>query len=367
MLHVKLRKGSIMAERITIQDIADALGISRNTVSKAINNTGVLADSTRDKILKKAAEMGYKQFSYISVSNMGKPELLLPNTKDTGEIALLTTYFLGGSHFASVMLDKFQRELSQLGYRLTMHRILEQEEKELQLPASFELQKTAGIICFEVFNEKYSQMLCNLDIPILFVDAPVPISGNTLKADRLCMDNDSNIFAFVKEMSRRGKNKIGFVGEYMHCQSFFERYMAYRNAMYLFGLPIDEQFCITRNKQDNTLLPPAEYQAYLTDYIQDLKSLPDVFICANDFVAIDLLHAFKALNISVPEDVYLCGFDDSPESRIITPPLTTIHIHSQVMGYSAVYLLLSRISEPSLNYRSVHTETTLIYRKSTGD
>lgn len=48
--------------RVTIQDIADALGISRNTVSKAINNTGVLADSTREKVLKKAAEMGYKQF-----------------------------------------------------------------------------------------------------------------------------------------------------------------------------------------------------------------------------------------------------------------------------------------------------------------
>ena len=53
-----------------MQDIADALGISRNTVSKAINNTGILADSTREKVLKKAVEMGYKQFSYINVSGM---------------------------------------------------------------------------------------------------------------------------------------------------------------------------------------------------------------------------------------------------------------------------------------------------------
>lgn len=52
-----------MGKRITIQDIADSLGVSRNTVSKAINNTGVLADATRDKILQKAAELGYKQFS----------------------------------------------------------------------------------------------------------------------------------------------------------------------------------------------------------------------------------------------------------------------------------------------------------------
>ena len=59
-----------MANKVTIQDIADALGISRNTVSKAINNTGILADSTREKILKKAAEMGYKQFSFLSASDI---------------------------------------------------------------------------------------------------------------------------------------------------------------------------------------------------------------------------------------------------------------------------------------------------------
>ena len=59
-----------MADRITIQDIADALGISRNTVSKAINNTGILADATREKVLKKAAEMGYKQFSYFTAADL---------------------------------------------------------------------------------------------------------------------------------------------------------------------------------------------------------------------------------------------------------------------------------------------------------
>ena len=47
-----------MATKVTIQDIADALGLSRNTVSKAINNTGVLAESTRQKVLEKALEMG---------------------------------------------------------------------------------------------------------------------------------------------------------------------------------------------------------------------------------------------------------------------------------------------------------------------
>ena len=52
--------------KVTIQDIADALGVSRNTVSKAINNSEGLADATRERILQKAVEMGYKQFSYVN-------------------------------------------------------------------------------------------------------------------------------------------------------------------------------------------------------------------------------------------------------------------------------------------------------------
>jgi LacI family transcriptional regulator len=68
---------------------------------------------------------------------------------------------------------------------------------------------------------------------------------------------------------------------------------------------------------------------------------------------------------SYPEDIMLCGFDDSAESKVMTPALTTCHIHSQAIGYTAANLLLSRIEQPDLNYRTVYTETNLIYREST--
>lgn len=83
-----------MADRITIQDIADELGVSRNTVSKAINNTGVLADATREKVLKKAIEMGYKQFSYVNLQNFEMSDSTLFSTAKR-EIALFTSNFIG--------------------------------------------------------------------------------------------------------------------------------------------------------------------------------------------------------------------------------------------------------------------------------
>ena len=102
-----------MADKVTIQDIADELDISRNTVSKAINNSDGIAEATRDRILQKAMEMGYKQFSYVNAFFRPDPLsslLEIPNNK--GEIALLTSAFLTQSHFASTFLDKFQREIS---------------------------------------------------------------------------------------------------------------------------------------------------------------------------------------------------------------------------------------------------------------
>ena len=110
-----------------------------------------------------------------------------------------------------------------------------------------------------------------------------------------------------------------------------------------------------------------EYQDYLMLRIREMEELPEVFICANDFVALDVLQVLKKMGKQVPQDIWLCGFDDSPESKIISPSLTTIQIHSQIMGLSAVQLLVSRIKEPSLNTRMVHTETSLVYRESTMD
>lgn len=356
-----------MATRVTIQDIADELGISRNTVSKAINNTGVLADATREKILKKAMEMGYKQFSYVTAASAGtgSPVLSIPAARQNTEIALLIANFIDGSHFASVMLDKFQKELSGLGYSLTMHRILEDELEAMKLPASFSPDRTAGIICIEMFNYEYDKMLCGLGLPILFVDAPAECFREPLEADLLCMDNQTGIYLFIQEMARRGKTKIGFIGEYRHCRSFFERYTAYRNAMHLLGLSCPDEYCITGNKKGSRNPGVEEYQEYLTESLQKLEQIPEVFVCSNDFIALEALQVLKRLGYSVPEDVYLCGFDDSPESKIVTPALTTIHIHSQIMGFAAVNLLMSRINEPSLNYRTLHTETSLIYRAST--
>lgn len=351
-----------MATKVTIQDIANELQLSRNTVSKAINNTGVLADATREKILRKAAEMGYKQFAYLPLfqedTAKAAEHSILPS--DKREIAMLTTQFLSSSHFSSMMLDRFQAEIDHLHSGMTIHRISPIELKEKKLPSSLNIQRTAGIICIEVFDYDYAQMLCDLDVPLLFVDTPVMDMRPPLKADRLYMENRIEIQNAVAHMVQRGKKRISFAGDKNHCQSFFERYMAYKDAVEYFGLTEGLSTCAMPSGQQN-------YPVSLYETIRRFKTMPDAFVCANDFVAMDLVKALNELGYSVPDDIWVCGFDDSQEASYFAPRLTSIHIHGQIMGYTAANLLMTRIEEPSLNYRTVYTETNLILRESTGD
>ena len=124
--------------------------------------------------------------------------------------------------------------------------------------------------------------------------------------------------------------------------------------MMMAGVPVEERYCICTNRVEEKL-----------ELLATLEELPDIFICANDFIADDLIRALFSIGKFVPQDVRVLGFDDSPESRISRPALSTVHIHTQVMAFTALQMLINRKQEPSLDYRVVHTETTLIYRDST--
>lgn len=345
-----------MADKVTIQDIADELGLSRNTVSKALNGADGLAEATRERIINKAMEMGYKQFIYARLVTQYKDDTqgIIPALGDKREVAVLSTAYLAAPHFSSLMLDGFQNELSHMGLTLNTHRVTQDNIESLTLPATLDLSRVAAIVCIEMFDWRYGEMICALDVPVLFVDGPARLHGENLPCDQLYMENTTQVMRLVNDMLGKGYRRIGFVGNWEHCQSFFERYCAFRNAMALADVPVEDRFIIKHNSVRE-----------MRHALRDLDELPDLFICANDFVALDLLMLLHGMDVDVPRDVMLAGFDDSAESRRSMPQLTTIHIHTQVMAFSAIQTLRTRIKEPSLDFRQVYTETELIYRAST--
>ncbi len=344
-----------MGKRVTIQDIADELGLSRNTVSKALNNAGGLSDTTRERIIQKAMELGYRQFAFMgSTSDFGRRDPSPAPIEGPREVAVLTTLFIDRSHFGSLTLDALQNDLAQRGYMLNTHRVSKENLAERTLPLTLRLENVAAIVCIEMFDHDYDDMVCSLGIPTLFLDGPIQLNGYQLPSDQILMDNTTGISRLVGDMLSQGVTRIGFMGDWLHCQSFLERYLAFRSAMLLAGAPIDERLCLCCNKV-----------ARIHSRLSALDELPELIVCANDFVAIDTLRALRKMGLDVPRDILLSGFDDSSESRNWVPPLTTVHIHTQSIAYSAMQLLMTRLQEPDLAYRRVYTQTDLIYRRST--
>lgn len=344
-------------KRVTLQDIADALGISRNTVSKAMNNTGSIAEETKKKVFQTAAEMGYKQFAMMAATPKSTDSFV---PQDSKEIALFTHSLLGSSHFGSKLLDSFQEKIGSFGYKLSVYMIRDYELKQLIYPVNFNQEHTAGILCLELFSESYSRFLCEQDIPLLFVDTVVNHSALNLSADLLYMENKTSSYLMLKHVMEQNCKHISFVGDRYHCQSFYERWNAYCQIMADYDLTVQPDRCILDDDSN-----PYHDAAWLCDRIRALPALPDVFFCANDFLAISVLKALKALNLAVPSDVMVCGFDNSPESTIIEPSLTTVKIPSSSMGYIAAELLLSRIEHIEMPYRTTYIKTDVIFRGST--
>lgn len=343
---------SLSREKVTIQDIADSLGLSRNTVSKALNNNPSIPDETRSRVIQKAVEMKYKQFAFF--------EQEIASAKKSGNIALLTANMPNNSHFGTSLLSGLEQKISSVGFNLSIHMVRENELKSPALPVNFDKSKVDGIVCIELFDENYSEFITSLEIPTLFIDASAALTFYEMKADLLLMENTHSTFSITKRLIDEGVGPIGFIGDYRHCMSFSERWEGFNKAFFTAQIKPDESFCIL--EEDRYI---ADYK-WLKQQLTSMKKLPSAFVCANDFIAIHVTRILKDLNIRIPEEVKVCGFDNAPESRIIEPHLTTVHIHRSEMGILAAEMLLKRIENPYRPPQVTHVKTTPVFRQSTG-
>lgn len=337
--------------KVTIQDIADSLGLSRNTVSKALNNHSSIPDETRSRVIQKAIEMNYKQFAFF------EHEIA---ARKSGNIALLTANMPNNSHFGSSLLSGLEQKISSEGFNLSIHMVRENELNSSALPVNFDKSKVDGIVCIELFDKKYSEFITSLEIPTLFIDASAELMFSVMKADILLMENTYSTFNITKRLIDEGIAEIGFIGDYHHCMSFNERWDGFNKAIFAARIDLDESFCIL---EDDRYI--ADYK-WLKQRLVSMKKLPPAFVCANDFIAINVIRILKDLNIEVPGEVKVCGFDNALESRIVEPHLTTVHIHRSEMGFLAAEMLLSRIENPSRPPQITHVKTTSVFRQSTG-
>lgn len=338
--------------RVTMQDVANACGLSRNTVSKIFNNRGSVPKSTRQLVLKKAQEMGYLPFLDGESS---KPETQNQN------IVLLTCHMPTDYHFGTFFIPGFAGRLSQAGYSsLMMYELSKEELRQCSLPAQINLEQTAGILGIEMFDNKYFDMLCALGVPTVFVDGYYGVATSVMKCDWIFMENLAGTIALVSHVISQGARRIGFVGDPEHCNSFHERWDGFCSALSQAGIHLDKALCIL--ERDGSLYKDP---SWLCEKLRQMPQLPDAFICANDFIAIQLMAAVKQLGLLIPEQIMIAGFDGSPYSASVEPSLSTVQIPGSEIGRIAAEMMLDRIKNPGRPFCCTYVKTTPLFRNST--
>lgn len=337
-------------KRVTMQQIADACGLSRNTVSKVFNGRGSVPEATKNLVFSKARELGYYQ--YVS-AEAAEPD-------HTGTIALLTQHKLLSHNFGAYFVTSFTDQISRAGYSIQVYEVPPSELEEKRLPPLLDVEKTAGFLGIELFDRAYIEMICTLGVPTVFVDGYPRASKALMQCDFVSMENITSEMILVGRMVDNGAKRLGFVGDIQHCNSFYERWLGFSAVLAQADIPIDRSLCIL--EKDSILYGDVDWVA---EQLRSLPEIPDAFACANDYLAIHLIGALKKLGLSVPKDVMVTGFDGSPEAKLITPTLTTAKIPSTDIGKLAATLLIRRIQMPDFPYHWTNVKTTPIWGEST--
>lgn len=338
-----------MKNNVTIQDLANALGMSRNTVSKALNGKHVPA-KTRNAVINAAIEMGYKGYKLAANSegSLGQKRFLILSAR----LLMNINYYIHVLRGIEESLTDYDIELVQ--FSITNSASFSKFKRYL---ADY---KVDGIICIEFFEPEYITELLELGLALVFLDFPLHTSALKGRYDIILPESHDAVKSLCMQLIQDEHcQTFGFVGDYRHCRSFYERFTGMKEALFLSGLPVDLRFSILN---DDSM--PYEPKG-LAEAISNLPALPDCFIAANDSIALNILTALKSLKLHVPKDVKVVGFDNIAEAKYSTPPLTSFNVNKAALGKRIISILLDRLANPTQANQIIYISSKTIVRATT--
>ncbi|MCJ8163290.1 LacI family transcriptional regulator [Pontibacter sp. E15-1] len=329
--------------RIKIVDLANQLGVSTSTVSRALNNEGRMSDQTRKAILELANKWGYKPNPFAI-------NLLRKQSKNIGIILPEFTH-----HYFSKVLDGVNKVVNEHGYHLFINVHEECHEKEVKAVGMLNNMRVDGIIAsYAHSTTDFSHFLETLEdnVPVVFLDRMC----EDLDASHVLTDDFPGCVEAVTHMVQTGRKKIVHLAGPENLSTSFTRLTGYKEGMKQNGLLV----------QDKYILPVDDptWKARLETLI--LSDDVDGLLCFNDYVAFEAVQRLKHHGKSIPEDVSIIGFADEPVATYMSPKLSTVHQPAENMGRRAAELLLWHIANPTSP--KVHFEnlpTSLVLREST--
>lgn len=332
-----------MALKVRIEDVATAAGVSIKTVSRVLNCEPNVREETRTRVQTAVDKLKYTP-STSARSLAGNKSYL---------IALL--YNNPSAHYIMEVMSGVLEACDAERYNMVLCPL---ETDEIKLLANFDTlvsrSKPDGVVLTPPISDSPALLkrLMELEIPFASISPKQQTRmGVDMNETRAAMD-------MVEHLVSLGHRRIAhIVGHTAHGASGW-RLTGYRQGLEKAGLRFDPE-----------LVVPGEFSfesgVLAAEKLFSLRRRPTAVFAANDDMAAGVIRVALERNLRVPEDVSVCGFDDSPMSQQIFPALTTVHQPIREMGRLSTLELLASLSKPESG-RMLHIPYSLKVRRSSG-
>lgn len=345
----------IRKKQVTLNDIAARSGVAAMTVSRVVNGNGYVSEETRERVLAAVAEMNYRR-------NGLARSLKRQKTETVGLV-------LGdlSNPYSTELANAVRESLSAQGFNLF---ICISEHSGKEDIAAFEAlvdHNVDGIIVATRSNKEGNENLeriADSDLPIVVVGRDFRHSG----VDHVSADNFAGGFEATQHLLDLGHRRIGFIGAAYEDRNDLKRLQGYLKALETHKLPVDERL-ITGRRESVADIPGYSTEKIGYEGMKRLLSLPErptAVFARNDYTAFGAIGAIKEAGLSIPADIAIVGFDDTPLASHTTPALTTVRQPMRLQGQIAADMLLRRIrAVEAVDREERILDCELIIREST--
>ena len=338
-------------KKTTINEVAKAAGVSRQTVSRVLNNRPDVSHETRERIIKIIEQLDYHP-SAIARS-------LITNKSYTLGVVTAGLNFAGPSR----TLSGITREAEKLGYGLLLQELASYSGDNVSpFLQSFQSHHVDGIIWAapEVGDNRdwVEDRIGEIDIPILFLTM-----GKKENISIVTIDNYSGSKTATEYLLGLGKKNIGHITGPMTWWEARERKRGWEDALKTAGIQPDERMWARGNWS------PGKGKQAISELLDKFPQVDAIF-AANDQIALSILHTAWERGINVPDELAVVGFDGIHEAEFFCPPLSTVHQDQVEMGRIAVQTIIELVNPGTENgtetsSKQITIQPELIIRQST--
>lgn len=328
---------------ISLKDLANELGVSVSTVSRALNDSYEISPEMRERVKALAEQWNYRPNPFALSLLKNTPRIIGIIVPD-----LVT-------HFYSSIISGINDVARQNGYSVIITSSYEQYEQELHCVEDLVNMRVEGILaCLSQETIDYSHFLSlsDMDIPLVFFDRVC--MPNTIPS--VVADNMESACVATKHLLQTGSKRIAFLGGSDHLEIVRQRKAGYLAALAELGIPSEEELIICEKM---TYSEGREGCSRLLS----LPAPPDAILAMNDTLAFAAMKEIKKHGLRIPSDISLIGYTDELHSNYVEPALTAVTHQTYKMGEECCYLLLKQIKKRE-KPRQIVVPTHLSVRES---